>query len=64
MATKLKSEQVKLLDNLIMQNPKAFSWEELPREKIDEIVAIDDHEMVWIRMNIYIKERWFWRAYE
>jgi len=64
MARELTSQQKSMLDVLIKQNPKAFSWEEMPREEIDKIVAISDYEQVWIQMNIHIQERWFWRAYE
>lgn len=63
MARKLTNQQKSMLDKLIEQYSKAFSWEEMPREEINKIASINDNELVWLQMNIYIQEQFFERTY-
>ena len=59
---KLTQKQKSMLDALIKENPKVFSWEELPRKEVKVIAHMTDNELVWIQMNIYIQYQWFERV--
>ena len=52
-----------MLDELILQYPKAFHVGDLPNEKINEIANLNDNELVWQQMDRYIIEQWFQRVY-